>query len=54
MSRDIVKAKQYLTYLSWTKSRNSSGTVGSFLKAYSELGDKKSIISFPTMTACAA
>lgn len=41
MNGDIVKTKQDLTYLSWTKSRNSSGTAGSFLKAYSELGGKK-------------
>lgn len=30
-----------MTYLSWSKIRNSSGTAGSFLKAYSELGGKK-------------
>ena len=37
----IIKEKQDLTYLSWSKIRNSSGTAGSFLKAYSELGGKK-------------
>lgn len=38
----IIKEKQDLTYLSWTKIRNSSGTAGSFLKSYSELeGGKK-------------
>ncbi|MCD8346372.1 MAG: hypothetical protein LUD16_00205 [Lachnospiraceae bacterium] len=39
--RDIVSEKQDLTYLSWTRTRNSSGTAGSFLKAYSELGGEK-------------
>lgn len=33
--------KQDLTYLSWAKIRNSSGTAGSFLKSYSELGGEK-------------
>ena len=33
--------KQDLTYLSWSKIRNSSGTAGSFLKSYSDLGGKK-------------
>ena len=37
----VIKGKQDLTYLSWSKIRNSSGTAGSFLKAYSELGGKK-------------
>lgn len=37
----MVKEKQDLTYLSWSVYRNSSGTAGSFLKAYSELGGKK-------------
>ncbi len=41
MGGDIVLEKQDLTYLSWTRSRNSSGTAGSFLKAYSELGGEK-------------
>ncbi|MCC8106312.1 MAG: hypothetical protein LIO99_09985 [Clostridiales bacterium] len=41
MNSDIVKEKQDLTYLSWTRTRNSSGTAGSFLKAYSELGGEK-------------
>ena len=27
--------------LSWSKTRNSSGTAGTFLKAYSELGGRK-------------
>ena len=33
----IVIEKQDLTWLSWSKLRNSSGTAGSFMKAYSEL-----------------
>jgi hypothetical protein len=37
----IVKDKQDLTYLSWSKIRHSSGTAGSFLKSYSELGGQK-------------
>lgn len=37
----IVRDKQDMTYLSWSKIRNSSGTAGSFLKAYSILGGKK-------------
>ncbi len=37
----IIKTKQDMTYLSWTRIRNSFGTAGSFLKAYSELGGKK-------------
>ena len=41
MNKQIIKEKQDLTYLSWSLIRNSSGTAGSFLKAYSELGGKK-------------
>ncbi len=37
----IIHEKQDLTYLSWAKIRNSSGTAGSFLKAYSDLGGAK-------------
>ena len=37
----MTKEKQDLTYLSWSVYRNSSGTAGSFLKAYSELGARK-------------
>ena len=37
----IMKEKRDMTYLSWTRIRNSSGTAGSFLKSYSELGGKK-------------
>ena len=41
MNIQLVKEKQDLTYLSWSVYRNSSGTAGSFLKSYSELGGKK-------------
>ncbi len=37
----IIKEKQDMTYLSWSRIRNASGTAGSFLKAYSELGGRK-------------
>ena len=32
----IIHKLQDMTYLSWAKTRNSSGTAGSFLKAYEE------------------
>ena len=32
----IIHELQDMTYLSWAKTRNSSGTAGSFLKAYDE------------------
>lgn len=41
MNEQLILEKQDLTYLSWAKVRNSSGTAGSYLKAYSELGGKK-------------
>lgn len=41
MDAKIIKDLQDLTYLSWTKIRNSSGTAGSFLKAYDDFGTKK-------------
>ena len=41
MSQQLIKEKQDLTYLSWSIYRSSSGTAGSFLKAYSQLGGKK-------------
>lgn len=41
MNTKLVREKQDLTYLSWSVYRNSSGTAGSFLKSYSELGGKK-------------
>ncbi|MCR5523964.1 MAG: hypothetical protein K6F64_10115 [Clostridia bacterium] len=37
----IEKAKQDLTYLEWSKIRNSSGTAGSFLKSTMLEGEKK-------------
>lgn len=37
----VIRDKQDMTHLSWSKIRNSSGTAGSFLKAYSLLGGKK-------------
>ena len=40
MSR-IIHELQDMTYLNWSQIRNSSGTAGSFLKAYSEIGGKK-------------
>lgn len=41
MNTQLIREKQDLTYLNWSKIRNSSGTAGSFLKAYSELGGTK-------------
>lgn len=41
MSEQIISQRQDLTYLSWDKIRNSSGTAGSFLKAYFELNGVK-------------
>lgn len=41
LSNQILLEKQDLTYLNWAKIRNSSGTAGTFLKAYSELAGKK-------------
>ena len=41
LEKQIIHEKQDLTYLSWAKIRNSSGTAGSFLKAYSESDGKK-------------
>lgn len=37
----VICRKQDLSYLSWTKIRNSSGTAGSFLKAYTDFGGDK-------------
>lgn len=42
----VVKGIQDLTYLSWDRIRNSSGMAGSFLKAYSDLGDEKIYITY--------
>lgn len=41
MDTKIIHDIQDLTYLSWTKIRNSSGTAGSFLKAYDDFGKRK-------------
>ncbi len=41
MYTKYIAEKQDMTYLSWAKIRNSSGTAGSFLKSYSEIGEKK-------------
>ena len=41
MKTKIVKEKQDLTFLSWTRIRKSSGTAGSFLKAYDDSGKTK-------------
>ena len=41
MEKQVILEKQDLRWLSWTKIRNSSGTAGSFLKAYSDLGGKR-------------
>ena len=38
---DIVENIRDLRYLKWTRTRNSSGTAGSFLKAYEDSGDRK-------------
>ena len=37
----IVTELQDLTYLSWAKARQSSGTAGSFLKSYDDTGARK-------------
>ena len=37
----IISEKQDLTWLTWSKIRNSSGAAGSFLKAYSDFNGKK-------------
>lgn len=41
MQTKVILEKQDLSYLSWTKIRNSSGTAGSFLKSYSDLTGEK-------------
>lgn len=41
MAQQLISEKQDLTHLSWSRIRQSSGTAGSFLKAYSELGGQK-------------
>jgi len=39
--KDIITDLQDMRYLSWTKSRKSSGTAGSFLKSYDDSGKVK-------------
>ena len=41
MRSQIVARKQDLTFLSWAKARQSSGTAGTFLKSYDDLGPRK-------------
>ena len=41
MQKQVILDKKDLTWLSWSKIRNSSGTAGSFLKAYSDLYGNK-------------
>lgn len=41
MDGKIIHEKQDLTYLNWAQARNSSGTAGSFLKAYSTVNGRK-------------
>ena len=41
METRVITQKQDLTYLTWAKVRGSSGTAGSFLKAYSDLASPK-------------
>lgn len=41
MKKSVINDKQDLTWLIWSKSRNSYGITGSFLKSYSDLGNKK-------------
>lgn len=41
MKNDMMSKKQDLRHLTWSKVRNSSGTAGSFLKAYSDIGGRK-------------
>lgn len=41
MYRDIIYELQDLQYLKWSKTRNSSGTAGSFLKSYDDSGKIK-------------
>ena len=41
MQNQLITEKQDLMFLQWSRIRYSSGTAGSFLKAYSELGGRK-------------
>lgn len=46
----IIREKQDLIYLNWSKIRESSRIAGPFLKATSDLGGSRSIIDSQTMT----
>lgn len=37
----IIHELRDMRYLEWTKTRHSSGTAGSFLKAYEKVGGRK-------------
>ena len=39
--RDVIYELTDMRYLSWAKTRKSSGTAGSFLKSYDDTGKKK-------------
>ncbi len=39
--KDVIREKTDLRYLKWTKTRQSSGTAGSFLKSYEVIKGKK-------------
>ena len=41
MKSQVVANKQDLTALSWAEARQSSGTAGTFLKSYDDLGPRK-------------
>ena len=41
METKVIREKQDLTFLSWSKTRHSSGTAGTFLKAEAEITGKK-------------
>lgn len=44
MDEKIISELQDLTYLSWTKIKNTNVATGSLLKAYDDLGEKKEIL----------
>ena len=51
----IIHKLQDMTYLSWAKTRNSSGTAGSFLKAYDEGTEGKiyyKLSNYPMCSSC--
>ena len=52
MDNKVIREKKDLSYLSWSKYRHSSGTAGSFLKAYSDISGAKTyykISAYDTM-----